>query len=564
MMQSRSLVGCLGAGALAWALAAHAATSDDPRLLDGTADLVLLDGKVITVDAHDTVAQAVAVKAGHIIAVGSSKEVSQLVGARTQVVRLGGRSVLPGFVDAHTHLEGIAAFHRMLDIHAPPLKSVEDILDKVRARVAKAQPGEWIVGAGGWGQVMPTRAQLDSVAPNNPVVLRESAHVQTLNSAALKILGIDKNYVPPRGGHVFRDPTTGEPTGKIQEMPAVWGKKIPPASYEAQRQSVKEVMEDFRGKGVTTIYDFPTGEGMKIYQDLRDAGELPVRLRYQIILTGQPAAFGDFVINYGPRTGFGDDWLRLGGIKLFVDGETESAVRYDPPGQREKWIGDARYTQEELNDIVMRAQKAGFQIWTHALGDKAQDMILEAYERAEKAVPRPDPRFRIEHAGNQEAGPTTAEQLDRMKRLGVIPVPTAAWLWLGHAAFKTQAPVPFIYKTMLAHGLRPPGSSDSLGSMPESTSPFFSMWCMVTRKTRDGELNGPSEAISILQAIHGYTIDGAYSGFEDKIKGSIERGKLADLNVVSADPLTVPSDQIKDIKVVMTVLDGKVVARSGL
>jgi predicted amidohydrolase YtcJ len=321
-------------------------------------------------------------------------------------------------------------------------------------------------------------------------------------------------------------------------------------------------MEDFRAKGVTTIYDFPTGEGMRIYQDMRDAGELPVRLRYQIILTGQPAAFADFVINYGPRTGFGDDWLRLGGIKLYVDGETESAVRYEPPGQRVKWTGDVRYTQQELDDIVSRAHRAGFQIWTHALGDKAQDMVLDAYEKAQTAFPRPDPRHRIEHAGNQEAGPTTAEQLDRMRRLGVIPVPTGAWIYLGHAAFKTQAEVPFIYKTMLAHGLRPPGTSDSLGSMPESTSPFFSMWVMVTRKTRGGELNGPSEAISIREAIRGYTIDGAYSGFEEKIKGSIEPGKLADLNVLSADPFSVPPDQIKDIKVLTTVLNGKIVATS--
>lgn len=561
-MKSKKWARWLSAGVLVCGLGAQAAMGADLRLRDGTADLVLLDGKVITVDPQDTIAQAVAVKDRRILAVGTSKEIEQLVGTGTKVIRLGGKAVLPGFIDAHTHLEGIAAFHRMLDIHVPPLKGVEDILAKVRARVSASKPGEWIVGAGGWGQPLPTREQLDTVAPNIPVVLRESAHVQILNTRALKLLGIDKNYVPPVGGHVYRD-ANGEPTGKIQEMPAVWMAKVPPPSYEAQRRSLKEVMENFRSMGVTTIYDFPDGDGMKIYQDMRDAGELPVRLRYQIILTGQPPAFADFVLSYGPRTGFGDDWLRLGGIKLFVDGETESAVRYDPPGQREKWIGDARYTQAELNDIVMRAHEAGFQVWTHALGDKAQDMILEAYERAEKAVPRPDPRFRIEHAGNQEAGPTTDEQLDRMKKLGVIPVPTAAWLYLGHSAFKTQAPVPFIYKTMLAHGLRPPGSSDSLGSMPESWSPFFSMWCMVTRKTRDGTLNGPSEAISILQAIHGYTIDGAYSGFEEKIKGSIETGKLADLNVLSADPLTVPADQIKDIKVVTTVLDGKVVASTG-
>ncbi len=183
-----------------------------------------------------------------------------------------------------------------------------------------------------------------------------------------------------------------------------------------------------------------------------------------------------------------------------------------------------------------------------------------------RRLPRPGPTLGIAlSTPGTEAGPTTIQQLERMKRLGVIPVPTGAWIYLGHAAFKTQAKVPFIYWTMLDHGLRPPGtsdSSDSLGSMPESTNPFFSMWAMVTRKTRDGELNGAEEAITMKEAIRGYTIDGAYSGFEEKIKGSIERGKLADLIVVSADPLSVPSDQIRDIRVLMTVINGRIVWRS--
>jgi len=537
---------------------------DDPRSRDEAADLVLLDGKVITVDLQNPIADSVAIKDGRIIAVGRNQAIARLVGKKTEVVRLGGKSVLPGFVDAHTHLEGIAAFHRMLDIHVPPLKGVDEILEKIKEKVKTSKPGEWIVGAGGWGQVLPTREQLDSVAPDNPVVLRESAHVQILNSDALEFVGIDRNTVPPRGGKIFRDLKTGEPTGRIQEMPGIWLSHIPPPSMEVREQSLSEVMQDFVRKGVTTIYDFPSSDGMKAYQNLRDQGRLPLRLRYQVILTGTEPAFQEFVLNYGPRTGFGDDWLRLGGVKLFVDGETEAAVRYDPPGQREKWVGQVRYTQEELNKIVLHAHTAGFQIWTHAIGDKAQDMILEAYERAQTAVPRPDPRHRIEHAGNNEAGPTTIEQLERMKRLGVIPVPTGAWIYLGHSAFKTQAEVPFIYRTMLDHGLHPPGTSDSLGSMPESTNPFFSIWAIVTRKTRDGQLNGPTEAITPQEAIQGYTIDGAYSGFEEKIKGSIQRGKLADLIVVSADPLSVPPDQIKDIRVTMTVIDGKIVWRQGM
>lgn len=522
------------------------------------ADIILVNGKVITVDARDTIATAVAVRDGRFIAVGDDAAIRAYAGPNTREIDAGGRAVLPGLIDAHTHLEGIATFHQMLDVHVPPLKDVDAILGKVRERAAETPEGDWIVGAGGWNQPLPTRAQIDAVAPNHPVVLRESAHVQILNSLALQKAGIDRNTEPPRGGHIYKE-ANGEPTGKIQEMFEVWARHVPPATYAQQKKALHEVLDDFRAKGVTTVYDFPSGDGMRMYQEMKEAGELPIRLRWQIFISPYGPQFTKefpaFALSYGPRTGFGDDWLRLGGVKIFIDGESESAVRYDPPGQRETWIGGVRYTQEELDDLVKRAHDAGFQVFTHALGDKAQDMILDAYEKAMTANPRPDPRHRIEHAANQEAGDTTPEQLDRMKRLGVIPVPTGAWIHLGQA-YTTQSSVPFIYRTLLDNGHRPPGNSDSLGSMPESTNPFFSMWAMVTRMTRTGDRMAPEQATTIMEAIRGYTIDGAYSGFEERSRGSIEAGKLADLVVLSDDPLTVPADAIKDIRPVMTMVGG--------
>jgi predicted amidohydrolase YtcJ len=186
-----------------------AAGSGSAEPVPETADLVLLGGKVLTVDPRDSIAEAIAVKDGRILAVGGSQPVSRFIGAHTKIIRLRGQTVMPGIVDAHTHLEGIAAFHRMLDIHVPPLKGVDEILRKVSERASAVPAGEWIVGAGGWGQVLPTREQLDRAAPNHPVVLRESAHVQVLNTRALTILGIDRDYAPPRGGHVFKDPVSG-------------------------------------------------------------------------------------------------------------------------------------------------------------------------------------------------------------------------------------------------------------------------------------------------------------------------------------------------------------------
>jgi predicted amidohydrolase YtcJ len=547
-----------------FALGTPAEAGSDPRLVNGAADMVLLAGKIITVAQDNSIAQAAALKHGRIVAVGDDAAIRKLIGPKTQVIELHGKAVLPGLIDAHTHIEGIADYHRMLDLHIPPLKDVDEMLTKIKERAENTPKGEWIVGAGGWGQPMPTRAQLDSVTRDHPVLVRESAHEIIVNTKALELAHIDENTPDPVGSKIWRDPQTGEPTGRLSEMFGRMLVLIPKPSYEMREQSVKEVLEGFARNGVTTIYDFPSPDGLRMYQDLLARGELPVRLRCQPILNvagdrDPDSTFGEDFLSYGIRTGFGNDWLRVGGIKLFLDGESETGLRYNPPGQKEKWVGVQKMDQETLNRVVVEAQKNGFQIWIHALGNRAQDMALEAYELAQREYPRADARNRIEHAGNQEAGATSQEQLDRMKRLGIIPVPTGAWIYLGRAYKGTQAEVPFIYRTLLDQGFEPPGNSDSLGSMPESMNPFFSMWAMVTRKTRSGELLAPEQAITPAEAIRIYTMFGAHSGFEEKNKGSIEIGKLADLIIVSDDPLTVPPDKLKEIKVLTTIIDGKIV-----
>jgi len=536
----------------------------DPRFINGAADLVLLDGKVITVVSDTSVAEAVAIKGGRILEVGNNSTIQRLIGPTTHIIDLHGKAVLPGFIDAHTHIEGIADYHRMLDLHVPPLKDVDEMLQKIKERVNQTRAGDWILGAGGWGQPMPTRQQLDLVAPNHPVIVRESAHEIVVNSKALELAHIDKDTPDPQGSKIWRDSKTGEPTGRLSEMFGRMLSLIPKQSFDTREQGVREVLKGFVGNGVTTVYDFPSPDGLRIYQDLLAKGELPLRLRCQLILNvahdrDPDTTFDEDFLKYGLYTGFGNDWLRIGGVKLFIDGESQAGLRYDPPGQKDKWVGVQKMTQETLNGVVVAAQKNGFQIWIHALGNRAQDMALDAYELAQRQYPRADARNRIEHAGNQEAGATSQEQLDRMKRLGIIPVPTGAWIYLGRAFKGTQAEVPFIYRTLLDEGFWPPGNSDSLGSMPESMNPFFSIWAMVTRKTRSGELLAPQQAITPFEAIRIYTMFGAYSGFEEKIKGSIEKDKLADLIVVSDDPLTVSLDKLKDIKVQTVIIDGRIV-----
>ncbi len=521
---------------------------------------------MITVDADNRIAQAVAVKDGRILAVGTSAEMRQLAGPQTRTIPMHGRTILPGFIDAHAHIEGLADFQRMVPIHVPPLRGVDDILAKLGERLNSTPPEQWVVGAGGWGQPLPTRQQLDALAPHRPVVVRESAHAQTLNSRALELARIDRNTPAPVGAQIEHDPVTGEPTGRIQEMAFAWERFIPAQGRDARKASLRSVMEQYARFGVTSIGDFPSGDAIALYQGLREDHQLPLRIRLNIMSDGSPLAqavpgFSTFVVGFGPRTGFGDPWLRLGCIKLFVDGETKAALHYDPPGQRETSAGTARYTQSQLDDLVVKAHNAGFQLCVHAVGDKAQDMALAALARALAEAPRSDARHRIEHAGINESGPTTTEQWRRMRQLGVIPVPTPAWIALAGAS-DDPAAASFPYRTMQGLGLRPPGSSDSLGAMPVSMNPFFGIWAMVTRQVRAGGVNVANEAITVQQALRSYTIDGAYAGLEETDKGSIEPGKLADLIIVSEDPLSILPDRLKDIRVLMTIVDGKTVWES--
>ncbi|MDH5450564.1 MAG: amidohydrolase [Candidatus Bathyarchaeota archaeon] len=523
------------------------------------ADMVLLNGKIITVDSNDTIAEAVAVKDKKIIYTGDSEGIKSLIGEKTKRIDLKGKTVLPGFIDAHTHMELIANNLFWLDVHSPPLKSVEEILKKIEKKVQQTPKGEWVVGQGGFVQPMPTKGDLDAVAPEHPVVLRSSMHRYILNSKALELAGITSETPDPSGGEIDRDPTTGEPTGILKECYHML--PINPYPYEELKEAIKKICyEKFIQQGVTTIYTLPaTSDSIRIYQELLKHDELPLRLRVIVTINSSAGTRKitdlDCLLKLGLQTGFGNDWLKFGGIKIFVDGEDSTAAFYDPSGQTKKWRGLLKLTQEELTKSVVEAHKAGIQVWLHAIGDKALDMALDAIEIALKEMPKKDHRHRIEHAGIERC---TSEHLKRMKRLGIIPVPTSAWIYLGSDVPKETNV--YIYRSILDHGLLPPGNSDSAGAMPESINPLFGIWCAVSRKTHTGKLMCPEERLTVMEAIRMYTINSAYAGFEEKTRGSIEIGKLADLAVLSDDPLTLLEiDKIKDINVEMTIINGKIV-----
>jgi predicted amidohydrolase YtcJ len=537
------------------------------------ADLVLRGGKVITVDAQDRVAEAVAVTGNRIAAIGTNQEIARLIGPQTKVVDLNGRALLPGFIDAHSHVEGLAeSEHAMVPIQAPPLKDAAAIIAKLKERAAQVPPGTWIVGQGTYNQVMPTREELDRNFPDHPVVLRWSAHDWLINHRADEKADLNRATPDPKGaGRIERAPN-GEP---MILRDAGIELHLPRPTYQQMREWLPVTLKDFYLKrGVTTVYDMSSpATAYRIYREERDRDELPVRVVLSYIvgvpdITGTHDDLEAAMLNSGLRTGFGDDWLRLGAIKIILDGVwgTTAAV-YKPAwkGSGTTWIannfGGVSISQEILNQQILEAHRAGWQVWVHANGDRAQDMVLTAIEAAQKAFPREDARHRIEHFGHflTQDPEKTEERLARMKRDNVIPSPQVAFLWrLTGENLKEPDVKFFAMETLIKLGFHPPGGSDTLGTQNFATNPLFSISAAVNRKTKYGQLVDPEEAISRMDAIRMFTIWAAYAGFQEKTRGSIETGKLADLAVLSGDPLTAPVEHILDLNVDYTILDGKI------
>lgn len=410
-----------------------------PRSVD-EADLVILDGKIWSTEYPD--ASAIASRAGKIVAMGPNCIVEQYIGVHTEVINAHSKRVLPGFIDVHTHLDMIADFlFRQIDIQIPPCKDLDEGMKKIAGECSRAGPGVWVVAIAGVRRPIPSKAQLDEISPQNPVIIIESAHIQYLNTLALAAAKIDRDTKPPEDGIIERD-EYGDLTGKIQEALNLWQGCIPDETYEVRKTNVLKLLKEFASYGVTSVADFPLARSMKIYQDLKDDGELPTRLRLNFFVSGKNAnepaddhsttlmaypvidSYDNILSEFGPRTGFGDEWIKFGAVKIFLDGDNDAAAHYEDHNKRDEWVGNLKLNQEELNAIVEKAHRGGWQILIHAAGDKAQDMCFEAIERAQKNWPREDIRHRIEHLGLNEAGPVTPTMLQRAKNLNIIPLIT--------------------------------------------------------------------------------------------------------------------------------------------
>ena len=367
------------------------------------ADIVFRGGSVITVDPQERVAAAVAIAGNRIAAVGSEQEISGFVGPRTRVVDLNGRALLPGFIDSHAHVEGLAISEQLyVPIQAPPLKDANDIIARLKARAAQLPPGTWIVGQGTYNQVMPTREQLDRELPQHPVVLRWSAHDLLINHMANELAGLGRGTPNPTGmGRIERAPN-GEPA--ILRDAGI-EPPLPRPSVEQLRQWLPSTLRDFYlARGVTTVYHMSSPDvAHKIYQELNATGQLPVRLRLNYIVGAADLHGGKSdtlaaLLRDRVRPESGDDWIRIGALKIILDGVwgTTAAV-YRPAweGSGTTWtannVGGVSRTQDVLNQQVVEGHKAGWQMWIHANGDRAQDMALTHTKRPSRRCHDPMP-----------------------------------------------------------------------------------------------------------------------------------------------------------------------------
>ncbi len=537
------------------------------------ADIVFKNGNVYTVDPKTPRAQAIAVNKDRIVFVGSDADAKKFVGPKTRVVDLKGSTVLPGFADAHQHLSGVG--FREMTLNLEGTTSLEDFLAKVKARVEQAKPGEWVTGRG-WIEthwkppVFPTRWDLDKVAPNNPVILgRADGHGSVANTAALNLGGIDKNTPNPFGGEISKDKQSGEPNGML--LDAAQGlvrRRIPPTTpAEAERAVVLGVKRNIE-LGWTQIQDAGGSyNDVEVFKKLYGEGKIKLRI-YKAVHGPGPSATR--LLNDGPTIGAFDNRFTFRTIKVVSDGALGSrgAALLGPYSDASDTSGFLTVKAEDLRPMLIEALRKGIQVETHAIGDRANRFILDEYESAFKAVPASerkvaDPRWRVEHA--QIVNPA---DIPRFAKLGIIPSmqPSHAIGDLHFAPSRVGIPRlagSYAWETFIKSGVVIAGGSDAPVERGEPMIEFYAAVARKDQKGFSGEGWHPEEAVSRADALKMFTLWPAYAAFEEKLRGSIEVGKLADLTILSADIMTIPAPEILKTRCVMTVINGEIVYEAG-
>ena len=528
------------------------------------ADLIFRNGNVITIDDARPTAEAVAVVGNRIARVGTNEEVRAEIGPGTRVVDLAGRTLLPGFNDNHTHPISFGIALSLIDARPTAVPTLASLQAAFRAAASSPSGngrGDWLLARGYDDTRLdvhrhPSRFELDEATGGRPAFLtRTCGHLGVANSAALARAGIGHDTPDPAGGKIDRDPH-GEPTGLLRETAMRLVQDQIPRSTRAQmKEALRTAGRRFLAHGITSVGEaaIRTSDEFAAYQELVRGGELPVRVYTMMLIDDTLADLAAL----GLRTGWGDDWLRIGPAKLFQDGSGGGRTAamttgyVNDPGN----FGITIYDQEGLNRRFRRAHAAGFQLAAHAIGDRAISMILDAYELVLTEAPKPDHRFRIEHCGM-----CTPEIVDRLARLGVLAVPQLNFIFeLGDSYMQNFTPEQLAYsypaRTWFDRGVVAVGSSD----VPVvDCDVLTNLRSAVTRLTANGRRMGPEQGVTIDEALRMFTLHGAFASFEERSKGSIARGKLADLVVLSGDPRSVAAEELPSLRVETTVIAGRV------
>ena len=528
------------------------------------ADLIIRDAHIITVDKNFSTARAAAIRDGRFIAVGSDANVMRAAGPKTSIIDLQGKTVLPGFNDTHVHLTAGKDLETQVDL--TNIHSIKQIQAAIAARAKQLKPGEWIVGTRGWWEYqlaegrLPTRADLDAAAPNNPVSI-PGPHYVIVNSLALKLAAVTRDTPDPQGGQIYKD-ADGEPTGLLMDNAGRFVRRfIPTASPAQQVAGMKRVLALVNSHGLTSAGD-PSGspEDAALFRSLRDQGQLTVRVDFAYnIDPAEPIDKVESELKALPKPGSdGDGMFRSDEIgETGLDGaELTAFLEHDYPG-KPGYRGLQKVPTEQFKRFAALVAKYGYRLRPHAVGDAAIDEALDAFEYANSQTPIVKRRWMIDHAFL--LGP---QHYDRVKRLGLIinsqymhNYQLGALIlkaWKRPLADRSEP-----YAQWLKNGIMFAGGSD--GPISYHAEPLLEIYGEVTRGTAWGGKLGPDQGISREDAIRSVTINGAYTTFEEGVKGSIEPGKYADFVVLSNDILKVPAEKIRTIKVLGTVIGGRTV-----
>jgi predicted amidohydrolase YtcJ len=528
------------------------------------ADLIIINATIHTMDQGRPLAGAVAVSGNRIIAVGTTKEIRKLAGANTRVIDAKGQLVLPGFNDAHVHF--MSGGFQLSSVDLRDASSQQEFAERIRAFADKLPPGRWITG-GDWDHErwpdakLPTKELIDRFTPNTPVfVNRLDGHMALANSLALKLANVTRQTLDPPGGVIVRDPKTGEPTGVLKDAAQsfIW-KVFPTPSFEEKLAAARAATNHAASVGVTSVQDMSAGTDVGVYQALVDRGELKNRI-YAV----WPLPRWERLAQTGVRAHFGSAMLRTGGLKGFADGSLGSttALFYGPYEDAPNTSGipsDEMFPEGVMLERVRGADRAGLQVIIHAIGDRANDLILSIYEQVENENGDRDRRFRIEHAQHLRA-----QDISRFARDHVIAsmqpyhaIDDGRWAEkrIGHERAKTT----YAFRSLLDSGATLAFGTDWTVA---PLDPMLSIYAAVTRRTLDGKHPGgwiPEQRISVEEAVRAYTVGSAFAEFQEKEKGTIVTGMLADLVILSRDIFKIDPKEIEKAKVVTTIMDGRVV-----